>query len=295
MPVLIESLSFVAPRQRLAASWPGGLEAFLAALPADRVSDDGVLVAYAIESPAEEERLRRELAESGLVAVGDREFVDVALVHQRGWPGLWCRWLEVARVESALGGPVMAARLGGDERAEVAVPADWSWLGSRSQRHGVGSLEPTDRPLRFVGTEPGAALYIDRFTGEEVRIKRPDPAVRAVHEGRDGARHEIDAEVVREGTACALGLMHRERLAPGTGMLFLFGRERWGHFWMKNTLVELDLLFVDKEGRVVELVERAAPLTLAPRGGRRLYRAVLEVPGGWIAAHEAQLGDRLRW
>jgi uncharacterized membrane protein (UPF0127 family) len=63
---------------------------------------------------------------------------------------------------------------------------------------------------------------------------------------------------------------------------------------MKNTLIPLDLIFVSGEGRVVGVVSRAEPLSLAPRTGGRC-RSVLEVPGGWAEARGVAPGDRVRF
>lgn len=89
------------------------------------------------------------------------------------------------------------------------------------------------------------------------------------------------------------GLMFRKELADGHGMLFLFDEEGEHSFWMKDTLIPLDLIFVDGAGRVTGIVARARPLTLEPRSGGP-SRTVLEVPGGWAAANGVRVGDRMR-
>lgn len=89
------------------------------------------------------------------------------------------------------------------------------------------------------------------------------------------------------------GLMFRKELADGQGMLFLFDEEGEHSFWMKDTLIPLDLIFVDSAGTVTGIVARARPLTLEPRSGGP-SRMVLEVPGGWAAAHGVRVGDRMR-
>jgi uncharacterized membrane protein (UPF0127 family) len=86
--------------------------------------------------------------------------------------------------------------------------------------------------------------------------------------------------------------MFRERLDDGEGMLFVFEEEADHRFWMKNTLVSLDMIFIDSAGRVVGVVERAAPGTLEPRSAGA-SRSVLEVPGGWAAARGIARGDRV--
>ncbi len=88
-----------------------------------------------------------------------------------------------------------------------------------------------------------------------------------------------------------LGLMHRWRVPDGTGMLFVMGSSGVHRFWMKNTLVPLDMIFIDAGYRVVGVVENAAPLDEALRGVDVVSRYVLEVPGGWSARNGVAPGQ----
>jgi len=108
-----------------------------------------------------------------------------------------------------------------------------------------------------------------------------------------GTPHAVVVEVAADPAARERGLMFRQRLEEGRGMLFVFEEEEEHSFWMKNTLVPLDLIFVSGEGRVVGVVSRAEPLSLTPRTGGRC-RYVLEVPGGWAKARGVAPGDRVR-
>jgi len=89
--------------------------------------------------------------------------------------------------------------------------------------------------------------------------------------------------------------MGRERLAPGTGMLFIFEEEGSHAFWMKNTLISLDLIFLTDRGRVSGVVTEAVPHDLTPRGGGFLSRYVVEVPGGWAATQGIVAGMEARF
>jgi hypothetical protein len=110
-----------------------------------------------------------------------------------------------------------------------------------------------------------------------------------------GARHAVTVELARTDAERERGLMHRRTLADGQGMLFLFAESERRAFWMKNTLIPLDMIFVDDGGRVVGIVENAQPLTLAPRAPGVPSRYVLEVPGGWSARHGVAPGARVRF
>jgi uncharacterized membrane protein (UPF0127 family) len=78
-------------------------------------------------------------------------------------------------------------------------------------------------------------------------------------------------------------------------MLFLFADTAERSFWMKSTLIPLDMVFVDEGGTIVGIVERAEPRTLTPRTVGKPSRYVLEVNGGWAASHGVRAGDRVRF
>ncbi|HET6921867.1 MAG TPA: DUF192 domain-containing protein, partial [Anaeromyxobacteraceae bacterium] len=82
-----------------------------------------------------------------------------------------------------------------------------------------------------------------------------------------GKAHGVVVELAADPAARERGLMFRRELPEGRGMLFVFEEEEEHSFWMKNTLISLDLIFVSGEGRVVGVVSRAEPLSLAPRTG----------------------------
>ena len=76
------------------------------------------------------------------------------------------------------------------------------------------------------------------------------------------------------------GLMFRKNLEKNAGMLFIFDSETEQTFWMKNTLIALDLIFLDNQKRVVGIIENATPQSLAPLSVDRPSRYVLEINGG---------------
>lgn len=77
------------------------------------------------------------------------------------------------------------------------------------------------------------------------------------------------------------GLMYRQSLEPGRGMLFLFEQPQPLKFWMKNTYIPLDMIFIGADQKIVFIEENATPLTLESRGPDVNTQFVLEVPGGW--------------
>jgi uncharacterized membrane protein (UPF0127 family) len=91
----------------------------------------------------------------------------------------------------------------------------------------------------------------------------------------------------------AQGLMFRRELPEGQGMLFDFAREQPLSFWMKNTYIPLDMIFIRGDGRIARIAENTVPLseTLVPSGGPA--RAVLEVIGGTAKKLGIAVGDRV--
>jgi uncharacterized membrane protein (UPF0127 family) len=96
----------------------------------------------------------------------------------------------------------------------------------------------------------------------------------------DGSAVAFAIEIADTPEERQLGLMFRQSLARDAGMLFIFDRAEPRSFWMQNVPISLDMLFFDDEGVLCGLVERAAPMTRAPRRSGCDARLVLEINGG---------------
>lgn len=105
----------------------------------------------------------------------------------------------------------------------------------------------------------------------------------------------VTVEVVKTRPKIERGLMFREHLPPDAGMLFLMGGETDHTFYMRNTLIPLDMIFITKDMTIAGIVERAEPRTETLRsvGAPSLY--VLEVNGGWSASHQVKPGAKVRF
>lgn len=113
---------------------------------------------------------------------------------------------------------------------------------------------------------------------------------------RSGARvHPFTVEVARTEAEQAQGLMFRERLAPNAGMLFPFSPPRPASFWMKNTLIPLDMIFIRADGTIARIAAKTVPHSLEPVGVTEPVAAVLEIPGGRAAELGIREGDRVTW
>ena len=106
--------------------------------------------------------------------------------------------------------------------------------------------------------------------------------------------HAIQVEVARTPEERGIGLMHRTELAPDRGMLFDFGTARPATMWMKNTLISLDMFFVESTGRIVTVAERTTPLSEKRIRSGQAVRFVLEMIAGSAQRLGIEPGDRLR-
>lgn len=102
----------------------------------------------------------------------------------------------------------------------------------------------------------------------------------------------VDVEVVRTPEARARGLMRRAALPANTGMLFVFEETMEHGFWMHDTLLSLDMIFLDDTRTTVGVVAHAQPLSDAPLTVGRPSRYVIEVLAGEAAAHAVGPGVR---
>ena len=106
--------------------------------------------------------------------------------------------------------------------------------------------------------------------------------------------HAIEIEIARTPERRAVGLMYRTALAPDRGMLFDFGTTRPITMWMKNTLIPLDMFFVDRTGRIVGIAAETTPLSERRIRSGEPVRFVLEMIGGSASRLAVKPGDRLR-
>lgn len=113
---------------------------------------------------------------------------------------------------------------------------------------------------------------------------------------RSGGRtHRFVVEVARTPDEQAYGLMNRSELAPDKGMLFPYQPPQPVSFWMKDTLIPLDIIFIAPGGTILRIAENTVPLSLdnVPSGGP--VEAVLELAGGRSAELGLKPGDRVAW
>jgi uncharacterized membrane protein (UPF0127 family) len=110
-------------------------------------------------------------------------------------------------------------------------------------------------------------------------------------------RFPVAVEIVANDELRAQGLMYRESVPPGTGMLFVYRQSGQYGFWMKNTYIPLDMIWMDETGRVVALHEDVPPCRADPCPGYNpgaTSRYILELGAGQAKAHGVKVGSKLQ-
>ncbi len=105
--------------------------------------------------------------------------------------------------------------------------------------------------------------------------------------------HRFKVWIAADDRSREQGLMRVRALPPGHGMLFLFDRPQPVAFWMKDTYLSLDIIFITREGRVVNVAPHARPLSLDPIESEGPVTAVLELLAGTAEDIGLQPGDRI--
>ena len=108
-----------------------------------------------------------------------------------------------------------------------------------------------------------------------------------------GRRVHFDVEVAKNRDQLAQGLMYRKEMADDAGMLFLYPVQSRVAFWMKNTLIPLDMIFAGRDGVIRSVHRNAKPLDESHIAPPHLVFMVLEVNAGIVDAHGIQAGDKI--
>lgn len=124
-----------------------------------------------------------------------------------------------------------------------------------------------------------AALALDAPPLANVRVNTVD------------GKKSLTLEVAANPEARKFGLMNREHIGQFQGMLFLFPKANDYEFWMSNTHIPLDMLFVDATGKIVHIEHEVEPESLRPRSAKQLITSVIELSGGTARAENIQAGD----
>ncbi|QLH06232.1 DUF192 domain-containing protein [Nitrosopumilus ureiphilus] len=108
----------------------------------------------------------------------------------------------------------------------------------------------------------------------------------------------INVEIADELQKQINGLMFRQNLDWDSGMLFVYDSEKKRSFWMKNTLISLDMLFIDEDFRIIDIKENVPPCIIesCPNYTSNMpAKYVLEVNGGFTMTNNIEIGDLVTW
>jgi uncharacterized protein len=147
--------------------------------------------------------------------------------------------------------------------------------------------------MRAIGVRLAAAfafvLVLAASVGVTAHGAEPDSLEIVTSTGR----HAFQIEIANNDATRERGLMDRRYMAADHGMLFEFDREAPVSFWMKNTYIPLDMIFIARSGAVTHVVANAEPLSerVIPSGGPCV--AVLELNGGTAASIGLKVGDKV--
>ncbi len=115
----------------------------------------------------------------------------------------------------------------------------------------------------------------------------------------DGIIVSVEIEIADTEEERVQGLMYREKLGSYNGMLFIFDIQANNSFWMKNTRIPLDLVFIDGDKKIVDIVENAQPCVeghICPALRPQFeYMYCLEVNGGFAEENQIRIGDTVGW
>jgi len=120
------------------------------------------------------------------------------------------------------------------------------------------------------------------------------PTEKLVIVGHGGPEHVFEVEMALTEQQQETGDMFRTSIPEGTGMLFDWGYPRPSQMWMKNTLVALDMIFINGDGTIRTIAENTTPRSLAVIDSHGPVRATLEVVAGTTAKLDIRVGDTVK-
>jgi uncharacterized protein len=139
----------------------------------------------------------------------------------------------------------------------------------------------------------GIVTLVSKCAGGEEYVSGL-PVEKVVVQKADGGSETFDAEIAAKPMDIHVGLMFRKEMDKDHGMLFEFeGEPRQESFWMKNTLIPLDIIFIAPDGRIVNIHRNAKPGDMTPLPSLEPVTAVLEVNGGQADERGIKIGDKV--
>ncbi|WP_156901181.1 DUF192 domain-containing protein [Nisaea denitrificans] len=145
--------------------------------------------------------------------------------------------------------------------------------------------------IHSLKTVIGAIFVLGLFAFVPLKAAADGDTHLVLHRG--DTEHVFTVEVADTPETRASGLMFRKELADDAGMLFIYPGKQKISMWMKNTLISLDMLFLDRDGMILHISERTTPLSTQVISSRFRVKAVLEVVAGTVERLGLRAGDRV--
>lgn len=143
--------------------------------------------------------------------------------------------------------------------------------------------------IGILSIKPANAQYANTNAGPQTGLAKSNLIVQTSNGPRNFRVELANTHISRE-----IGMMWRQSVGRTEGMLFSFPDEAPRAFWMKNTLISLDIIYIRANGRIVKIARNAQPLTLTPIPSGAPAMAVLEIGGGEAARQGIREGDLVR-
>jgi len=134
------------------------------------------------------------------------------------------------------------------------------------------------------------------ITDETIEIKfKKEGELYFLNQSDTSKKSKIDIEIAEDEAKRNQGLMFRRSMADTLGMLFIFEDSRPRNFWMKNTYIPLDIIFVNEKQEIVTIRENTVPFSEASISSDGDAKYVVEVDAGFAQNHNMKKGDRIRF
>jgi hypothetical protein len=131
------------------------------------------------------------------------------------------------------------------------------------------------------------------FTSQSTPLKKDDSMPKARIISGNGAACDIFIEISDDPEERMSGLMYRDRINDSSGMIFIFENEYPYSFWMKDTYIPLDMMFISENLYIVDINHNAIPGSTIPYQSRSACKYVIEVNGGFCESHGIKIGDKV--
>ena len=151
----------------------------------------------------------------------------------------------------------------------------------------VLTYQPSNKPMPITQPNPSVAQAgaYDFVKQGELKFLSP----------KQDFLSAIDLEIAQDDAKRTLGLMYRDKLGESQGMLFVFEGDETRSFWMKNTVLPLDMIFVNSQNQIVTIHKNTTPYSEQSYTSTRPAQYVVEVNAGYTDRHKISVGDHIAW